>query len=192
MNDTFRYKNVVIVIAGLAALAAGYFLTSLALPMLFPGMVAGQLDRSTQDVATFLQQARIQSIERNAPVECRIEQRGRRTVLWLDWNLLEESPTNRRIHPPGVRLELPSGFVLSQDGEPRTSGVIAIFNPRGGFTVGSDRSASPEQLTLYLSLRGGPVNHLHEVGLTPAGEFQARNAPHGVTPASPPVTMASQ
>src|SRR5271155_5824306 len=97
---------------GFSTIAAGIAMTvalfagALAVPYMSPAMRARQLDNSAQDVASFFQQARSQSVERNAPVACHVEMDGSRTVLTLDWNF-----NGMKAHPAGEQLVLPRGLV---------------------------------------------------------------------------------
>jgi hypothetical protein len=170
MSDKFRDKSAILIAGGIAAAAAGYFLALVVFPLLFPAILTRQLDRSSQEVARFLQRARTESVGRGFPVACRVEQHGSRTVLWLDWDVL-----GGRVHLKGDTLELPRGLVLSQDENRRTSGVIAIFNPRGGFTVASN-SASTEPLVLKVLRPSRPADSPREISMTRTGDFQARPA----------------
>ena len=180
MTDKFRDSRVSLIAAGIAAAVAGYLLALFALPVLFPGIAARQLDSSSQDVARFLQQARIASIERNAPVACRIDKHGGRMVLSLDWNM-----NGSRVHPAGLTLALPYGVVVAQRGETQPSGVIAVFNPRGGLTVASSFPARGKPLLLYVSRPGRQNLELRAVGMTRTGEFQAFGPQDGVNQTSP-------
>jgi hypothetical protein len=186
MNDKFRDSKIFLITAGIAAVAAGYFLAILALPILFPRLLTREMDRSSQDVARFLQKARSQSIERNAPVAFRVEKRGSRTVLWLDWNI-----TGRKVLLKGDALELPRGLVVSQDGEAQTSGVIAVFNPRGGFRLGYNSSASSKPLVLSVSRPGRPIDGLREVSMTGTGDFLATNTQDSLNASNPAFAAAS-
>jgi Tfp pilus assembly protein FimT len=147
------------------------FLAALAVPYMSPTLRARQLDNSAQEVASFLQQARSSSVERNAPVACRVEMDGSRTVLSLDWNL-----KGATTHPAGDRLVLPRGLVLTQAGILQKSGAIAIFNPRGGAMLGSVRFGSGSPAVLSLSQRGGPATEVRGIGMTGAGNFEVTGA----------------
>jgi Tfp pilus assembly protein FimT len=169
MNDKLFGISLHTLAAGVAAAVAGYFLAIFALPILFPRILTRQLDQSSRQVADFLQRARTESIERGAPVACRVEKHGSRTVLWLDWDI-----TGRRVHLKGDTLELSRGLVLSQDGKPQGSGVIAYFNPRGGFQAGNTPT-SVEPLVLSVSRPSRPVDGFRTVSLGRSGVFQAGN-----------------
>jgi hypothetical protein len=133
----------------------GSVLAFFALPALSPAARARQMDQSVQDVATFLQDARLESVRRNAPVICRAETRGHHTVLTLDWNLTRQGP-----HPGGQSLTLPRGVVVLPD-ELRQSGIIAVFNPRGGYRFGPQGSPA-----VLLWRTGTPNNDRREIEMT--------------------------
>jgi len=151
--------------AGVAVTVASFFV-AVAAPQVSPTLRARQLDHSAQEVASFLQQARSLSVERNAPVACRVEMDGSHTVLTMDWNL-----NGSKTRPAGKRLELPRGLVLMQAGVLQKSGTLAIFNPRGGIMIGSVRFGSGTPIVLSLSQRGGSTTELREIGLTGTGDF---------------------
>jgi Tfp pilus assembly protein FimT len=152
--------------AGLAMTAAS-FIGALAVSSMTPAMRARQLDNSAQDVASLLQRARIASVERNAPVACRLEVDGSRTTLTIDWNL-----NGPKVHPEGERLVLPRGVLLMQAGVLQKPGVIAIFNPRGGARIGSVTFGSGVPAVLSMSRRGGTTTELREIAMSPTGEFE--------------------
>jgi Tfp pilus assembly protein FimT len=152
--------------AGVAVTVASFFV-AVAVPQMSPTLRARQLDNSAQEVAGFLQQARTLSVERKAPVACRVEMDGSHTVLTLDWNF-----NGSKMLRAGQRLELPRGMVLMQAGVLQKSGTLAVFNPRGGVMIGSDRFGSEAPAVLSLSRRGGPTTELREIALTGGGDFK--------------------
>jgi hypothetical protein len=163
-----------LVIAGIAMMIGSAVLTFLALPMMFPGMRVRQLDNSAQETANFLERTRTESVLRNAPVACRLETHGTKAVLVLDWNF-----GGRKVHPSGRRLELPRGMVVSQSGQPQTSGTIAVFDPRGGVVLGIAKSSSARSggalAALDLSWPGTLPNDQRQISMVAGGSFEVGN-----------------
>jgi hypothetical protein len=156
------------IVAGLAIAAGSVAL--FAVPNVVSGLHTFQLDHSAQEVASFLQQARTDSVQRDAPVVCRVHTEFGRTVLSLDWDLM-----GRQVHLQGSRLALPWGVGLLQDGQLQRSGTIAIFNPRGGFTFGaaSTRSVARPEGLIAVSLKGpGNTGMVRDIAITGIGDFK--------------------
>jgi Tfp pilus assembly protein FimT len=167
MNGKFGNKGISTIAAGIVAV--GSVLTVLAVHIVAPDV--RQLDRSARDVASFLQEARTESIQRNAPVACRVQMEGDHILLSLDWNL-----DGKHLQPDGKRLVLPRGVVLLPD-ELRQFGTVALFNPRGGFTFGSAMLGAERLTVLYLSLPDAPTHDRREISMTGAGNLQVTSGP---------------
>jgi hypothetical protein len=171
MKTSTGRKGHLVIVAGVAMMIGSTVLTFLALPIMFPGLRARQFDNSAQKTASFLEQARAESIRRNAPVACRIETHGKKAVLTLDWNF-----GGSKLHPQGASLELPRGVVVSQAGQPQTSGTLAVFNPRGGVTLASGSSGSASRggpmAALDLSWSGTVPNDVRQISMAGGGDFQ--------------------
>jgi Tfp pilus assembly protein FimT len=174
MKSLTGRKGYVVIVAGIAMIIGSTALTTLALPMMFPGMRVRQFDNSAQETASFLEQARAESMLRNAPVICRLRTDGTKAVLELDWNL-----GGAKVHPDGRRLALPRGMVVSQSGPLQTSGTIAIFNPRGGVAMGSGKSGSARSgavlAALDLSWPGTLPNDQRQISMVDGGTFEVAN-----------------
>ncbi len=152
------------IVAG-TTITVALYLAALAAPYISPTLRAHQLDNSAQEVVNFLEQARTQSVVRNAPAVCRVEIDGSRTILTLDWNF-----NGTKSVAPGDQLVLHRGVVLMQNGVPQKSGVLASFNPRGGAVYGSAEARSGKLLSL--AHRGGAGSELREIDVTAGGDFE--------------------
>jgi Tfp pilus assembly protein FimT len=168
-------RGYLVIGAGIAMMIGSAVLSFFALPIVVTGLRARQFDQSAQETASFLEQARAESILRNAPVACRLETHGTKAVLVLDWNL-----GSTKVHPEGRRLELPRGVVVSRAGQPQSDGTVAIFNPRGGVMLGSQpksgKSGSARSgvvtAALDLSWPDALPNDLRKISMVGSGDFQ--------------------
>jgi hypothetical protein len=172
MKNKSLTKGFSTIAAGLSMTAAT-FLAALAVPYVSPAGRARQLDSSAQEVAGFLQKARLQSVLRDASVACRLEIEGSHTVLLLDWNL-----DGSKTRLDGERLVLDRGLVLMQAGILQKPGTIAVFNPRGGAIFGGVRFGSGEPAVLSLSQRGRPTTEVRDIAMNAAGNFEMMGTSH--------------